>query len=295
MKFNDITYKLSIIVLIVYALYSFGTSGIIGLLLTGAFTLIATSLVGTIEYVAIAVIAVGLLYSQLVKMYISSGNQSVAVKEGFNNNDNPLSVVKRLSAIKSKHSKGPVGILAVEGFQDVKHQNPDEDEEGESAISTPASKVRDNEVKVAKKVVESLVGKRSSKSPSSDDDNDNDDNDENGTDDDPVTNMVKTMEKFSPGSDSGGNTAGLFKLGELPSESGSGPIVDTGSTLLKAMSALKPTQISAMTTDTKKLIETQKGLMSMLQGMRPVLEDGRQLLDTFSNIFGGGNGGSGKK
>ena len=42
-----------------------------------------------------------------------------------------------------------------------------------------------------------------------------------------------------------------------------------------------------------KLIETQKGLMEMLNNMRPVLQDGKQLLDSFSGMFGGNGGGAG--
>jgi hypothetical protein len=34
----------------------------------------------------------------------------------------------------------------------------------------------------------------------------------------------------------------------------------------------------------------QQQLMGMLESMRPVLQDGRQLLDTFGSIFGGMGG-----
>jgi hypothetical protein len=79
----------------------------------------------------------------------------------------------------------------------------------------------------------------------------------------------------------------LFKAGMLPSENKDGPVLDSGSTLLKAMESFKPDQINAMTSDTKKLIETQQGLMDMLNQMRPVLADGKELLQTFSGMFGG--------
>ena len=94
-----------------------------------------------------------------------------------------------------------------------------------------------------------------------------------------------------------GGTPGLFKLGEMPSEEKDGPHVDVGSTLMKAMSALQPDQIKAMTTDTQALLQTQQNLMGMLQSMQPILKDGRKLLDTFSGIFGsdGGLGGAAKQ
>ena len=46
-----------------------------------------------------------------------------------------------------------------------------------------------------------------------------------------------------------------------------------------------------MTEDTRQLIDTQKNLMGMLGQMKPVLADGKQLLDTFSKMFGGLGGG----
>jgi hypothetical protein len=92
-----------------------------------------------------------------------------------------------------------------------------------------------------------------------------------------------------------GPSAGLFKLGELPSEMKKGPFIDAASTMTKAMNALQPDQMAAMTAESQSLLETQKNLMGMLQSMRPVLQDGRQLLDTFSGIFGGLGGLAGGK
>lgn len=82
-------------------------------------------------------------------------------------------------------------------------------------------------------------------------------------------------------------SAGLFKLGELPSEIKQGPFVDVATTMTKAMGSLQPGQIKAMTEESQSLLDTQKNLMNMLQSMRPVLQDGRQLLDTFGSIFSG--------
>ena len=75
----------------------------------------------------------------------------------------------------------------------------------------------------------------------------------------------------------------LFKLGKMPSEHAEGPMLDAGSTLLKAMSSFNPEQINAMSSDTKQLLDTQKSLMGMLNQMRPVLADGKELLNTFSS------------
>jgi len=77
-----------------------------------------------------------------------------------------------------------------------------------------------------------------------------------------------------------------FKLGEIPSQVKNGPHIDAGSTLIKAIQGLNPEQINAMTKDTQQLIETQKSLMGMLGTMKPMLNDGKQLMETFQQMFG---------
>lgn len=77
-----------------------------------------------------------------------------------------------------------------------------------------------------------------------------------------------------------------FKLGEIPAQVKNGPHIDAGSTLMKAVKSLNPDQINAMTKDTQQLIETQKSLMGMLGTMKPMLNDGKQLMDTFQQMFG---------
>ena len=85
---------------------------------------------------------------------------------------------------------------------------------------------------------------------------------------------------------------GLFKLGKLPSDKAGGLHIDSGSTVINALKALKPEQISAMTQDTKQLIETQKSLMAMLQTFSPMVSEGKELMNTFNNMFGGSSGAS---
>jgi hypothetical protein len=82
-------------------------------------------------------------------------------------------------------------------------------------------------------------------------------------------------------------TDGLFRLGGVPSDAPGGPHLDAGSTIMNAMQALKPDQIKSMTDDTRKLLDTQKSLMGMLETMKPMLTDGAQLLNTFGGMFGG--------
>ena len=84
----------------------------------------------------------------------------------------------------------------------------------------------------------------------------------------------------------------LFKLGKMPSEHKEGPMLDAGGTLMKAMSSFDPETTQKMTEDTKQLLTTQKSLMDMLTQMRPILADGKELLQTFSGMFGGTAGAS---
>ena len=76
-----------------------------------------------------------------------------------------------------------------------------------------------------------------------------------------------------------------FKLGEIPSQIKNGPHLDAGSTLVKAINSLNPEQIQAMSKDTQQLIDTQKSLMSMLSTMKPMLNDGKELMKTFDQMF----------
>jgi hypothetical protein len=59
---------------------------------------------------------------------------------------------------------------------------------------------------------------------------------------------------------------------------------------MNALNALKPDQIKAMTEDTRKLIDTQKNLMSMLGTMKPMLQDGKEMMQNFQEMFGSANG-----
>jgi hypothetical protein len=78
---------------------------------------------------------------------------------------------------------------------------------------------------------------------------------------------------------------GLFKLGKIPTDEKGGFHIDTGTSVLNALKSLKPDQITAMTQDTKQLIETQKTLMNMLQSFKPMMSEGKEMMDTFQQMF----------
>jgi hypothetical protein len=81
-------------------------------------------------------------------------------------------------------------------------------------------------------------------------------------------------------------TDGMFKLGSIPPDAIGGSHIDVGTTLMNAMNALKPDQVKAMTNDTRQLLETQKSLMGMLKDMKPMLQDGKNLMEQFTGMFG---------
>jgi len=64
------------------------------------------------------------------------------------------------------------------------------------------------------------------------------------------------------------------------------PHVDVGTTILHAYRNLTPEQIGGMRRDTRELLELQKELMGSLGEMKPAIEQGAELLKTFSTFFG---------
>jgi hypothetical protein len=64
------------------------------------------------------------------------------------------------------------------------------------------------------------------------------------------------------------------------------PHVDLGTTILHAYRNLTPEQIGGMRRDTKELMGLQKELMGTLAEMKPAIEQGAELLGTFSQFFG---------
>lgn len=89
-----------------------------------------------------------------------------------------------------------------------------------------------------------------------------------------------------------GQRAEMFELGKKykgPGEEDDGEFhLDAGTTFLNAYKALKPDQVAAMTKDTQELMQTQKQLMSTLQTLKPLISDGKEMMDMFQSYFGGG-------
>ena len=267
MKFNSLTYKISVAILVITIIYTFLYSGLTGLLLCSAVTLITAAFIDRFEIIVAISIIFALFYTYYLKKLLRRF-------EPFQNANDTSSIINRLDKMKGgSHSdtvKEPTGVYnpSVEGFEDVQ---PKVAKDGESQHSSSAPAKRDNEVDTKK--VDDVT------SAVKDIDTKNKNKDKDKKDGDILS------EEFSSA------TNELFKVGKMPSEHSTGPQLDAGSTLMKAMESFNPSQINSMTDDTKKLLETQKSLMGMLTQMRPVLADGKELLQTFSGMFGGSGGG----
>jgi hypothetical protein len=89
-----------------------------------------------------------------------------------------------------------------------------------------------------------------------------------------------------------GSRAEPFVLGKkykIPSEDDDKEFhLDAGTTFLNAYKSLKPDQIAAMTKDTQDLMQTQKQLMSTLNTLKPLIKDGKDMMEMFQGYFGNG-------
>jgi hypothetical protein len=265
MKFNQLTYHISCVILAITALYTLVYAGLTGLLMTSAVTLLVAAFVDEFEVVAALTIIFALFYTMFLKRYLQR-------LEPFTDKE----ILKRVKDMEQTYhpqqqninmeTSQPAGCYnpSIEGFESVSKSEP----EGKPSASTNASAKTKDAIPSPEvdKVTKAVSAQESD----------------------------KKKELFStdiPKEEFKSATGGLFKLGEMPSEHKDGPHLDAGKTIMQAMSNFDPKTISSMTDDTKKLLETQKGLMSMLNQMRPVLADGRELLQTFSGMFGGNSNG----
>jgi hypothetical protein len=259
---GSLTYLLSIVGLIAYFSYITVLHGTVGFLISVAIFLILSSFLDHLEHTTIGLLIIGLSLS----IYVQRGGLR---NEGFEDAAVPTEEPKEEGEQAGPAPKKPTPAVAPS-------VTPSETKESTPASPTPTQAM--DPTKIAKGLQDAMSQISAVKE-----------------------NTMKAAAQTSSASKAGSTdgfqepSAGLFKLGELPSEMKKGPFVDTASTITKAMNALQPDQMAAMTAESQSLLETQKNLMGMLQSMRPVLQDGRQLLDTFSGIFGGLGGLTGGK
>ncbi len=267
MKFNQLTYNISYALLVITALYTLLYAGLAGILLCTSVSLITAAFIDQFEIVVAVSVIFALTYIFYLKPILRKMEPFVG-----NPKDTPEAIIDLLNKTKSGYKEVPQNLQsgclpgvydpAVEGFADVSQEN----KEGASSESTSASAASAGQHQVSPKMVEDTTKA--------------------------VTKEEETkkqeMKKDAFQGDMESASGHLFKLGKMPSEHADGPHVDVGSTLMKAMDMLKPDQVKALSSDSKQLLDTQRGLMDMLKQMQPVLSESRQLMDTFTNMFGKG-------
>jgi hypothetical protein len=270
MKSTPLTQGVSTLLLLVYVLYGFFALPFSGFLLSLAVGLLSYGALETAELAVAFTILTGVVFSLISRAGAASALAKVATKEGFvtGNTDGSQKIAKRVERIY-KANVGPHGVYAsafVEGFADASGTSVD----GQlQAVMKDKPAEESAESKPASATAPSTAG--SGIPPPSPP---------------PIAADVPKAETTAQGFRGSSDEDKQFKLGVLPEETKDGYHIDTGTTVMNALNALKPDQIQAMSSDTQKLIETQKSLMSMLGTMKPMLQDGKQMMETFQQMFG---------
>lgn len=275
MKFNELTKNIALTTLGLYAIYALFVLGIGSIIMSLAIGLIAAAFLDQIEIIVAIVVITGMLLPNIIHLKKS---------EGFNDG-NPKEINGRIEKMmkaykpsyegvydaKMTGSSASVGNVSLcNGFSEGFANSEDADGAPSSSAPAPAD-AKPTIVTLEEDKNKAEIGMAPNPEQEKKD----------------VMNAIKSVTEANR-SDGFAAQPGLFKLGELPSESKEGPFLNASSTLMKAISGLQPNQIKSMTDETKNMIETQKNMMGMLQQMRPVLQDGQQLLSSFSSIFGNG-------
>jgi hypothetical protein len=268
MKSTPLTQGASTLILAVYLLHTLMTSPFVTVLIAIAAGVIAYGLLESYELGVAFAVVVGVLYGLLSQTSFSY--ETKFVKERFSN-DTEQQIVSRVKQIKEE--QGPRGVLAsafAEGFADATTDNS-----GNEVTANSTAKTTSADTKAAPAATNGNAGSGipPPAAPAA------------------ATKVVQAAATGGQASAASGFTGSAnknmeFKLGVIPEEAKGGFHIDQGTTVMNALNALKPDQIKAMTDDTRKLIDTQKNLMSMLGTMKPMLQDGKEMMVNFQEMFG---------
>lgn len=269
MKSTPLTQGISMLILGLYILYGFFALPFAGLLTSLAVGLLSYGSLESFEMSTAFVVLAGVIYSLIAR----SGALAYAykTKEGFSN-DGGEKIAKRVERIY-KANVGPQGVYAsafVEGFADATNNGttapPAPEVTSVSAGSSP------NSVPASSTAPSTAGSGLAPPAPPA------------------VTSEVHKAQTEAVGFKGDSGSDGQFKLGVLPDEGKDGYHIDQGTTVLNALNSLNPEQLKGLTGDTQKLIETQKQLMGMLTTMKPMIQDGKQMMESFQSMFGGSFG-----
>jgi len=261
------TDKISLGILALYAVYGIFAIPFVYFMLSLAVGLIVYSTSDSIEYTVVAVLLTGVL-----TVLISQARRP----EGFV--DGGAMISKRVESIRRPQAKAPIGVYAsgfVEGFSDLSDNPVPTEKKPEAPTAAPTAPSTPSASTVASTVAAATAATAPSTSATTS-----------------STSQPAAVTKSGFKDANSPSTEGLFKLGSIPQDTKGGFHIDQGTTVLNALNALQPDQVKRMSEDTQKLIDTQKSLMMMLGTMKPMLSDGKQLIDTFQTMFGPGASGA---
>jgi hypothetical protein len=259
------TDKIALGILALYGVYGIFAIPFVYLMLSLAIGLIVYSTSDSIEFTVVAVLLTGVL-----SVLISQTRRP----EGFV--DGGAMISKRVASIRRPQPKAPIGVYAsgfVEGFSDLSDNPVPTEKKPEAPTATAPSAPSANTVATTVAAATAATSPSTSATTSS-------------------TSQPAAVTKSGFKDANSPSTEGLFKLGSIPQDTKGGFHIDQGTTVLNALNALQPDQVKRMSEDTQKLIDTQKSLMMMLGTMKPMLSDGKQLIDTFQTMFGPGAAGA---
>jgi len=299
LKFTKETSTIALVFFTVYFVY--------GLFYTPTIQYLVSLLVGGIAFAMtesyeIAVIAL-LVINYIFPVFRGSSMKDVTAynipqmpmhtHEGFATG-NPEAVRKTIESITGMPGLNVTGVASemTEGFADASEAAKDDDLTSTKKVdkpiptkkdsaSAPVSVLEDDKAIQLEKMTEmmtTVMKTMNKKAPSAST------KEEDAFEDKKVEKLSDKPAVHQP-AESFADKNGLFKLGQIPTEAKGGFHIDAGTTVMNAINALKPDQIKSMTADTKQLIDTQKSLMSMLQTFQPMVQEGKQMMDTFQTMF----------
>jgi hypothetical protein len=194
---------------------------------------------------------IAIIFSSIVVMLFSYFYQNV---EGFTD-------AKKEDEEKEKNEKDKD-----DEEKDTDDEDDEDDEDEENKDETDNKKKKKEKKKVSKKPKKKGIEEFS-----------DDDSDDDGGDSTPD-------EEVDP-SEAEADEDAKNKPGKKKKEEEQEDYVDIGTSFLEAYKNLSPNQIKSMTKDTKQLLNVQKNLMKTIEGLTPIVKEGKSVLDTFKGYF----------
>ena len=297
-RFTEETRKVALVFFTFFFVYGLINTPVVQFLVCLAVAAIAQGVSDSYEVALIAFLMMNYIYPMFSRRSVAGYSNKVYASASANASEGFVDVSAITSRIKNMVTG--VGSPMTEGFADASDNdltlNKSEESENSSDVTattkpssasatTDVDATVDKNAQLAKmtQMMSSVLKNMGDKAPSSNEVR------QEAKDAHAPPAATKISEQNVPAvtqpAESFTDNGGLFKLGQIPSEAKGGFHIDAGTTVMNAINALKPDQIKAMTQDTKQLIDTQKSLMGMLQTFQPMVQEGKQMMDTFQTMF----------